>query len=88
MVPVKTESGASVQRIRPYIMDLESANGTFLNGKKIEPKRYYELIEKDVLKFGFSSREYVLLHENSADDVEDDDVKDNDDNSVKDEPEE
>lgn len=53
-------------------MDLESANGTFLNGKKVEPRKYYELFEKDVLKFGFSSREYVLLHENSADAVEDD----------------
>lgn len=56
-------------------MDLESANGTFLNGKKVEPRKYYELFEKDVLKFGFSSREYVLLHENSADAVEDDDIK-------------
>ena len=28
-------------------------------------QRYYELKEKDVLKFGFSSREYVLLHESS-----------------------
>ena len=27
--------------------------------------RYYELKEKDVIKFGFSTREYVLLHERS-----------------------
>ena len=25
--------------------------------------RYYEMREKDVLKFGYSTREYVLLHE-------------------------
>ena len=25
--------------VKPYIMDLESTNGTFLNGKKIEPAR-------------------------------------------------
>ncbi|EDW43674.1 GM13279 [Drosophila sechellia] len=37
-------------------------------------------IEKDVIKFGFSSREYVLLHENSKEDEEDDDVH------IKDEP--
>lgn len=55
-------------------MDLGSANGTYLNGKKIEPKRYYELFEKDVLKFGYSSREYVLLHEHSADAEEDDNM--------------
>ncbi|BHF72333.1 Smad nuclear-interacting protein 1 [Sparganum proliferum] len=27
---------------RLYVIDLESANGTFLNNKKIEPRRYYE----------------------------------------------
>ena len=26
---------------RPYIMDLDSTNGTFLNGKKVESRRYY-----------------------------------------------
>ncbi len=46
---------------RPYVLDLESTNGTFLNGKRIEPARYIELREKDVLRFGESSREYVLM---------------------------
>jgi len=50
----------------PYIIDLGSANGTYLNNEKVEPQRYYELKEKDVVKFGYSSREYVLLHENSG----------------------
>ncbi len=53
--------------IRPYIIDLESSNGTYLNNKRIDAKRYYELKEKDMLKFGYSSREYILLHENSKD---------------------
>lgn len=65
----------SGRRIRPYLIDLESANGTFINNKKIEPKKYVELLERDVIKFGFSSREYVLLHENSKEDAQDDDVK-------------
>ena len=43
------------------------AAGTFLNGEKIETSRYYELLEKDVIKFAFSSREYVLLHPGSQD---------------------
>lgn len=58
---------------------MESANGTFINNKKIEPKKYVELLERDVIKFGFSSREYVLLHENSKDEAMDDDVKQEED---------
>lgn len=56
-----------------FIHFTESANGTFVNNKKIDPRRYVELLERDVVKFGFSQREYVLLHENSKDDAQDDD---------------
>jgi smad nuclear-interacting protein 1 len=49
--------------VRPYIMDLGSVNGTHLNGERLEAQRYYELLEKDMLRFGNSSREYVLLKE-------------------------
>ncbi|XP_045196073.2 smad nuclear-interacting protein 1-like [Mercenaria mercenaria] len=66
MVPYEKEDGRRAHKIAPYIIDLESANGTFVNNKKIEPRRYVELIEKDVIKFGFSSREYVLLHDKSS----------------------
>ena len=31
---------------RPYVIDLESSNGTFVNNNKIEPRRYVELKEK------------------------------------------
>lgn len=55
--------GTTGRRVKPYIIDLGSGNGTYLNNQRIESQRYYELKEKDVLKFGFSSREYVLLHE-------------------------
>ena len=48
-------------------MDLESTNGTYLNGKKIESSRYYELREGDELRFGYSTRTYILLNEHSAD---------------------
>ncbi|OAF67467.1 Pre-mRNA leakage protein 1 [Intoshia linei] len=57
----------------PYIIDLNSTNGTFVNDEKIEPQRYVELKSGDVLKFGFSSREYVIMKETIQDeDVEDD----------------
>ena len=48
----------------PYLMDLESTNKTYLNNDAIEPARYYELREKDVLKFGESQREYVIMKVN------------------------
>jgi smad nuclear-interacting protein 1 len=51
---------------QPYIMDLESTNGTFVNGVKIDPARYYQLKRGDVLTFGASTREYVLLTENTT----------------------
>ncbi|KAI5646080.1 FHA domain-containing protein [Phthorimaea operculella] len=71
--PFERPDGTQGRRVRPYIIDLDSANGTFVNNKKIEPRRYVELLERDVVKFGFSQREYVLLHENSKDDAQDDD---------------
>ena len=72
LVPYERPNGTMGRRIKPYVIDLESGNGTFVNGVKIDPRRYVELFEKDVLKFGFSSREYVLLHENSKADAEGD----------------
>lgn len=47
--------------VKPYIIDLDSANGTMLNGDKVEGRRYMELRTGDVLKFGESTRDYVLL---------------------------
>lgn len=69
--PYTRANGTVGKQIRLYIIDLESANGTFINNAQIEAKRYVQLIEKDVIKFGFSSREYVLLHEHSKGDDSD-----------------
>lgn len=62
LVPYEREDGTKGRRVCPYIIDLNSANGTFVNNQRIEAQRYVQLFEKDVVKFGFSSREYVLLH--------------------------
>lgn len=83
LVPYERKDGSTGKRVKPYIIDLGSANGTFLNNKPIEPKKYYELFEKDMLKFGFSSREYVLLAEDS--DVRDGDQIDEEYESIKEE---
>lgn len=77
LVEFTRADGTTGRRVKPYIIDLGSGNGTYLNNQRIEPQRYYELKEKDVLKFGFSSREYVLLHE-SSDTAEVDAKKDED----------
>ena len=53
--------GQICKSAKPYIMDLESTNKTYLNGSAIEGSRYIELREKDVLRFGDSSKEYVLV---------------------------
>ncbi|CAH0719984.1 unnamed protein product, partial [Brenthis ino] len=55
--PFTRADGSQGRRVRPYIIDLESANGTFVNNKKLDPRRYVELLERDVVKFGFSQRE-------------------------------
>jgi smad nuclear-interacting protein 1 len=46
---------------KPYLMDLKSTNGTFINGTRIDDSRYYELRKGDVLTMGRSDVEYVLL---------------------------
>ncbi|KAF9304012.1 Smad nuclear-interacting protein 1 [Mortierella antarctica] len=57
--------GQSKRTTKPFIIDLGSANGTFVNGTQIPATRYYELKLSDVLKFGASTREFVLLHESA-----------------------
>ncbi|GLI62324.1 hypothetical protein VaNZ11_004931 [Volvox africanus] len=61
------EFGRPISAVRPYLLDLGSVNGTFLNGERLEALRYYELMEKDVVRLGQSTREYVLLHDKSGD---------------------
>jgi smad nuclear-interacting protein 1 len=60
-------SGAPTKLLcRPYLMDLESTNGTFINGVRLDSARFYELKRGDVITFGASTREYVLLTDQSS----------------------
>lgn len=58
--------GDKKKRIQPYLIDLESINGSYVNDKEIPTSRYYQLRTGDTLTFGASTREYVLLDESSA----------------------
>ncbi|EPQ54565.1 SMAD/FHA domain-containing protein, partial [Gloeophyllum trabeum ATCC 11539] len=62
----KNEFGEAKQVIKPFVIDLESTNGTSVNDEQIPTSRYFELQAGDVIKFGDSLREYVLLHDEAA----------------------
>lgn len=57
----KDQWGEKKGKVRLYLLDLESSNGTFLNDERIEGAQYVECRSGDVVKFGESTREYVLL---------------------------
>ncbi|GAP85159.1 putative smad nuclear-interacting protein [Rosellinia necatrix] len=57
----RNEYGDKLGKVKPYLIDLESANGTSLNSKKAPESRYLELRDKDMIQFGQSTREYVLM---------------------------
>ncbi|EKV05911.1 hypothetical protein PDIG_81080 [Penicillium digitatum PHI26] len=60
-VEKRNEYGDRIGKIKPYLIDLESANGSSVNGETIPAGRYVEVMDKDVIRFGLSSREYVLM---------------------------
>jgi len=65
-IPEKDEFGNVKAKIKPFIIDLESTNGTHVNDEEIPTSRYFELRASDVIKFGDSPREYVLLHDEAS----------------------
>ncbi|KAL7418446.1 hypothetical protein Q5752_006904 [Cryptotrichosporon argae] len=65
-VTARDEFGETSTAVKPFIIDLDSTNGTYVNDEEVPKSRYYELRNTDVIKFGTSSREYVLLHEDAG----------------------
>ncbi|CAA7261416.1 unnamed protein product [Cyclocybe aegerita] len=65
-VQEKDEFGGSKGTVKPFVIDLESTNGTIVNDETIPAARYYELKAGDVIKFGLSTKEYVLLHDEAS----------------------
>ncbi|KYQ89880.1 hypothetical protein DLAC_09855 [Tieghemostelium lacteum] len=65
---------SDIKVIKPYIIDLDSTNGTFLNKQKLKSSRYIEIRSKDLINFGSSTRDYVVVcedHEISSGDSDD-----------------
>lgn len=42
--------------VKPYVIDLESANGTRVNGERVPERRFVEVRSGDVVTFGESTR--------------------------------
>ncbi|MCO5598698.1 hypothetical protein L7F22_052796 [Adiantum nelumboides] len=59
----RNEFGDEKRQTKPFLIDLDSANGTFVNKTELPSSRYYELRTGDTIKLGASQREYVLLAE-------------------------
>ncbi|KAA6400081.1 MAG: putative smad nuclear-interacting protein 1 [Streblomastix strix] len=66
LIDVIDKDSKTTKRVKPFIVDLNSTNGTFLNGEKLVPNNFYEIREKDIVKFGQSTRDYVFLTEESV----------------------
>lgn len=62
---ISDEYGDIRYTVSPYIMDLESVHGTFLNDEKIDAHRFYEILARDSIRFGLSTRTYVALCDDS-----------------------
>ncbi|RDA85235.1 hypothetical protein CP532_3272 [Ophiocordyceps camponoti-leonardi (nom. inval.)] len=57
----RNEYGDKVGRTKPYLLDLESINGTMLNDYAVPHSRYLELRPKDMILFGNSTRQYIVM---------------------------
>jgi smad nuclear-interacting protein 1 len=43
LVEFTRADGTRGRKVTPYIIDLDSANGTFVNNQKIEPRKYVQV---------------------------------------------
>ncbi|SPO01355.1 related to PML1 Subunit of the RES complex, which is required for nuclear retention of unspliced pre-mRNAs [Cephalotrichum gorgonifer] len=60
-VEKRDEFGDRKGAVKPYVIDLESKAGTMVNKEVVPPGRYLELRSGDVVRFGESTREYVVM---------------------------
>lgn len=63
MVEKEGKDRMMVKSVRLYILDLESTHGTYINGERLKPGFYYEILHRDMVQFGEDGREYIFLNE-------------------------
>ena len=51
------------EEVKLYLVDLESRNGTFLNGERVEEGRYVEVLQGDKVVFGEGREEFLMIKE-------------------------
>ena len=62
LVPFTRPDQSQGKRVQLYIMDLASANGTFVNNNKIEPQKYVQLMEKvKIFSLSKASSNLIIL---------------------------
>ncbi|KAG8874483.1 hypothetical protein FRB98_008394 [Tulasnella sp. 332] len=69
-VQEKNEYGDSKAVVKPFIIDLESTNGTHVNDDTIPVSRYYELKASDVFSSGTSAPTFVYDDPSDDEDAE------------------
>ena len=62
-IPKQTVSDNFETIKKLYIIDLDSANGTYLNKEKIQQRRYYEILDNDLVNFGTCKNDYLIKFE-------------------------
>ena len=58
---MRTEWGEKRGGVKPYVIDLESANGTRVNGEVVPQRRFVEVRSGDVVTFGESTRLVLVV---------------------------
>lgn len=59
----RNEFGDEKRTIKPFLIDLESSNGSFVNKVEVPPSRYYELKNGDTITLADCDRDFVILME-------------------------
>lgn len=67
LIQFRNTTRNSESKILPYLIDLNSQNGTYLNRNKIESDKYYQLLNDDILNFGRLGMDFIFKEVDAID---------------------